>query len=395
MVFKNTRKEYIIIFIILVTEILGFSLILPFLPFYAQELGATPLQIGLILATFSLFQFISAPIMGKLSDSYGRIPLLIFSQLSTLLSFIILGFAGSLWMIYFSRIVDGLLGSNFTIAQAYLSDISSKKDRSKAFGISGAAFGFAFLIGPAVGGYLAQFNYSLPSFIAAGLSLLTIFMTFFFLPETIKNKKPKKIKITKLFDIEPFIKYFSQQKVSLKLWQVSSFFTSHVIWVSVFALYADKQLNIGTKEVGFILAYAGLMSIILRGVLLGKIIDFFGEKKLKFAGYLSVIIGLLLAVFIKNFWLFFAVMTLFSFGFGILRPLLLGSISREISENEQGSIIGLTSSLGSLTQIFGPLIGGLLINYFFPGSVAIVAGAVMIIGLILFLVEIKSSKAKI
>jgi len=395
MFFKNSKKEYLIIFAILVTEIMGFSLILPFLPFYATDLGASPLQIGLILALFSLFQFISAPIMGKLSDTYGRRPLLIFSQLSTFLSFIILGFADTLWMIYLSRIVDGLLGSNFTIAQAYLSDISSKKDRSKAFGISGAAFGFAFLIGPAIGGYLAQFNYSLPSFIAAALSLITIITTFFFLPETIKNKKTKKIKITELFDTKPFTKYFSQQKISLKLWQFSSFFMSHVIWVSVFALYADRQLNIGTKEVGFILAYAGLMSIILRGVLLEKIIDFFGEKKLKFAGYLSVIIGLLLAVFIKNFWLFFIVMTLFSFGFGILRPLLLGSISREVSENEQGAIMGLTSSLGSLTQIFGPLIGGFLINYFFPGSVAIAAGAVMIIGLILFLIEIKSSRAKI
>ena len=395
MFFKNSKKEYLIIFAILVTEIMGFSLILPFLPFYATDLGASPLQIGLILALFSLFQFISAPIMGKLSDTYGRRPLLIFSQLSTFISFIILGFAGTLWMIYLSRIVDGLLGSNFTIAQAYLSDISSKKDRSKAFGISGAAFGFAFLIGPAVGGYLAQFNYSLPSFMAAGLSLITIITTFFFLPETIKNKKPKKIKIAELFDTKPFTKYFSQQKISLKLWQFSSFFMSHVIWVSVFALYADRQLNIGTKEVGFILAYAGLMSIILRGVLLEKIIDFFGEKKLKFAGYLSVIIGLLLAVFIKNFWLYFGVMTLFSFGFGILRPLLLGSISREVSENEQGAIMGLTSSLGSLTQIFGPLIGGFLINYFFPGSVAIAAGAVMIIGLILFLIEIKSSRVKI
>ena len=191
-------KEYVIIFVIMVTEILGFSLILPFLPFYVEELGATPLIYGLILASFSLFQFISAPIMGRLSDHYGRKPMLIFSQLSTFISFIILGFANTIWLVFLSRIVDGMLGSNMTIAQAYISDISSKKDRSKAFGLAGVAFGIGFLIGPAIGGTLAKINYSIPSFIAAGISLLTIFTTFFFLPETVKRKKISSLILEKL-----------------------------------------------------------------------------------------------------------------------------------------------------------------------------------------------------
>src|SRR3989338_11650564 len=126
-------KEYSIIFVIMITEVLGFSLILPFMPFFAERFGASPLTIGLILTSYSLFQFISAPIMGKLSDHYGRKPMLILSQISTCIGYIILGLANSVWMIFLSRIVDGILGSNFTIAQAYLSDISTKKNRTKAF----------------------------------------------------------------------------------------------------------------------------------------------------------------------------------------------------------------------------------------------------------------------
>ena len=182
-------KEYVTIFVILVTEVLGFSLILPFLPFYAQQFGATPFIIGLIAASFSFFQFWSAPILGRLSDHYGRKPMLLISQFSTFLGFLILGYANSLWMIFLSRIVDGLFGANYTIAQAYLSDISSKKDRSKVFGLSGAAFGFGFLIGPGIGGWLSQFGFSVPSFMAAGVAFITLLIIAFVLPETIKRPK--------------------------------------------------------------------------------------------------------------------------------------------------------------------------------------------------------------
>lgn len=181
-------KELLIILVIQITEVLGFSLILPFLPFYAQDLGASPLIIALVLSSFSLFQFISAPILGRLSDIYGRRPLLIASQISTFISFLILAKSTSLTMIFLSRAVDGLLGSNFTIAQAYISDISTKKNRSKAFGISGIAFGIGFLIGPAIGGFLSKFGFSVPAFIASGISFLTILATFFFLPETVTKK---------------------------------------------------------------------------------------------------------------------------------------------------------------------------------------------------------------
>ncbi len=285
------KKEYFVIFLILVTEVLGFSLVLPFLPLYAQDLGASPLIVGLIFTSFSVFQLISAPILGRLSDIYGRRPLLVISQLSTFVGFMVLGFANTLALIFISRIIDGMFGSNFTVAQAYLSDISSKKDRSKAFGIAGAAFGVGFLIGPGIGGYLAQFDYSIPSFAAAGISLVTIAMTLFLLPETVKKKKDVKFDV-KIIDFSAMKRFLTDPKISPKLGTYFTFILSHMIFVSMMALFAERQIGLGPAEIGFLLMYVGLNAIIIRGILLPKLIDFCGEYRLQFIAVISLIIGL-------------------------------------------------------------------------------------------------------
>ena len=384
------KKEYITILIILITEVLGFSLILPFLPFYAQQFGASPLDIGLVLASFSFFQFLSAPILGKLSDKYGRKPLLIFSQLSTFTGFIILGFASSLKMIFLSRIVDGLFGSNFTIAQAYLSDISSQKDRSKAFGISGVAFGFGFLIGPGIGGFLSRFGYALPSFLAAGISLLTMLIIYFFLPETVERKKDIKIEL-EIFHINTFKKFFSDKNLSSKLWQFFAYISAFAIWVGSFALYAQRQLGFDSVDMGYVLTYIGFISIIIRGFFLSKIIDLFGERKLQRVGMISIILGMVGTVFVTHWSLFLIIITLFSFGSGVLRPVMLGNISRNVSSEQQGAILGTTNSLVSIAQIIGPLLGGFMINYFFPGSLGLLSAFVISIGLYLMIREEKNN----
>ncbi len=372
-------KEQITIFVILVTEVLGFSLILPFLPFYAQELGASPFTIGLILTSFSLCQLISAPIMGRLSDHYGRKPLLVISQLSTVAGFLILGFSKSLWMIFLSRIIDGLLGSNFTIAQSYLSDISSKENRSKAFGLSGAAFGFGFLIGPAIGGFLSQFGYSLPSFLAAGVSFVPIIITIFFLEETVKKGKEFKLS-WELFHLKDFKKFFQNKKLALDFYQFFAFVLTHSIYVSGFALFAERQLGFGSTNVGFVLTYIGLISILLRGVLLSKLIDYFGEHKLQYIGIISIMLAMLGVIFVEEVWMFMIVMTLFAFGNGISRPVLTGEISRKVSGKKQGAVLGVASSLASLSNIIGPFISGLIIEYFFPGCLGLIALIVLFFG---------------
>lgn len=380
------RKEFITIFIIQITEILGFSLILPFLPLFAQEFGASPIVIGLILTAFSLFQFVSAPIMGRLSDHYGRKPLLILSQFSTFISFLILGFANSLWMIFLSRIVDGLIGSNFTIAQAYLSDISTRKDRTKMFGYSGVAFGIGFLIGPGIGGFLSGISFSIPAFLAAAVSGVTILITLFALPETVKRKKDFKISL-KLFHLDDFRKYFKNRKTSPKLWHFFMYILAHVVWVSTFAIYAERQLGMGPEMIGYMLAIIGLIIIILRAGVLPKMIKNFGEERLRYVGIISIISAMVGSAFATNFETFIFIAVMSSFGHGILRPVLFSRISKSVSDKEQGSALGVANSLGSMAQIVGPLMGGFMMNYFFPGSLGLLAALILSIGLVMMLRE--------
>lgn len=384
------KKEYITIFIIQVTEVLGFSLILPFLPFLAQSYGATEITVGLIGTVFSIFQFFSAPYMGRLSDIYGRKPLLIISQISTFFSFIVLGFANTLPLIFLSRIIDGAFGSNFTIAQAYLADVSTKKDRSIAFGISGAAFGIGFFIGPAFGGFLSRFGYGVPSFFAAGMSLLTIFLTHFLLKETVQRDPNRKFRFrdVDLINKEAFKKYvFSKSNATLAIWTLFIYNFAHMLYVSNFALFTSKRFGIGPASIGYFLTYIGLTSIILRGFLLEKLIEMFDEERLQFMGFLSLIFGMLTAVFVENPWIFLIPITLFSFGSGILRPILSGTVSRSVSSKNQGVLFGVTGALGSVAQISAPIISGFLLQYFVPGSVPLVTTFVAAAGFLLLVIN--------
>ena len=257
------RKEFLTIFLIQITEVFGFSLILPFLPFYAQELGANPFQISLMLTVFSAFQFFMAPVMGKLSDRYGRKPLLLFSQFSTFLSFLMLAFANNIWMLFASRLVDGLFGSNFVIAQAYLSDVSDEDERTEAFGISGMAFGFGFMVGPAIGGFLARnVSYAMPACIAASMSLITMIMTVFILKETVKKKKNDKFKLSwEMFELNNFSRYFKVEALRELFIVFFLFLLTQVVLTSNMAMYADIKFGMNSQDMGFVLGGIGMVSV--------------------------------------------------------------------------------------------------------------------------------------
>jgi len=387
---KLSRAHFIVL-IIQITEVLGFSLILPFLPLYARDLGATPLIVGLIPASFSLLQLFSAPIMGRLSDTYGRKPLLILSQLSTLISFIVLGFAHSLWLIFLSRAIDGLLGSNFTIAQAYLSDTSTKKNRSQIFAISGVAFSVGFLIGPAIGGYLSRFNYSLASFLAATISLITIFLTVFFLKETVTVKKKFKFSFNQIVDTSAFSRYFANSTLRSKLLEFFSFVSTHAVWTGSMPLFANLKFGFGADLIGFGLAYVGFINIILRTVLFKFFISKFGENRMKIIGLFSILASFILLSLLNNPWLLLLVFTLFAFGGSFVRPVLTADISRSVSRQEQGTILGVSSSLQSIAQILGPILGGFLLTNFFPNSLGY--ASTLILSCAIFLV-FKNQKVK-
>jgi len=242
------------------------------------------------------------------------------------------------------------------------------------------AFGVGFLIGPAIGGFLTRFGYQIPAFLAAGISLVTIIITTLFLPETVKRKEIKDFRV-KIIDLEVIKKYLKDKHLKANLGQLFSYLLSHTIFVSGFALYARRQLGIGPDKVGFIFAYLGFLSIIFRGFLLSKMIDRWGEAKLEKLTTFSMLIGLVGMIFSKNIYTYIPVVTFLSFGTGTLRPLLIGKISKSVSNSEQGAILGVTNSLGSFSQIIAPLISGFILNVTFPGALGLIATLVMLLGI--------------
>ena len=337
-----------------------------------------------VVMSFSFFQFFTSPILGKLSDHFGRKPLLIITQISTCISFLILGYANTIWLLLLSRIVDGLFGSNLVIARAYLTDITTKKDRSKAFGLSNAAYAFGFMLGPGIGGFLANLtplSFRLPSLIAAGISFITILFTIFFIKETVKKKK--KIKIS--FNIFPFasiLKYLKNVNVSLLLIQLFLLSFGNSIAFETFALFANMHLGLSALVIGYILVYLSILAVLINGIFISKLINYLGEMKLKNISQFFFLIGLIIVAFSKNTFVLLLGLTIYMIG-GMTTTILMGEISRRISNKEQGEILGVQTSLRGITEIIGPLVGGFMLNYFIPNYLILVAAFFAFIGLLI------------
>jgi DHA1 family tetracycline resistance protein-like MFS transporter len=263
------------IFLIVFIDLLGFGLILPLLPFYAEKFGANELVVGLLIASYSAMQFIGAPILGRLSDRWGRRPVLLFSQVGTFAGFIMMGLANSLPILFLSRIIDGLSGANLSTAQAYISDVTEEKDRAKSLGIIGAAFGLGFILGPAIGAWLSQYGYGTVAFVAAGLSALTIILTYFMLPEPEHKGSAAK----RAFSIAALKQAVAHPLVGSLLAMTFTFSVSFAMFQTSFALFAKARLGFDTQSTGFVLAYVGVLSVIVQLAIVGRLVKKFGEKQ--------------------------------------------------------------------------------------------------------------------
>ncbi len=382
-------KEQLSLGLVLFTEVLGFTLIIPFLPYYAEQFGATPLTVGLIFASFSACQFLSAPIIGKLSDRFGRKPLLIISQLSTLTGFIILGLANSVWMIFLSRIIDGLFGSNMTLTRTYISDLKKGKERTKAYSRFGAIEGLGFFVGPAMGGLLAYISYSLPSLIAAGITLISLILTIKYLPETITSSSSQKVKIsiTDFFPLKQFISALKKDNLRRLLGEFFFYFLGYAVIITTLALFVKHQLGMGPEEVGFMLMLIGSLRFFYQLKSLPKLIDKHDERKLKMWGFVATITSMILFIFIINRLTFYPIMGLFALGIGLTRPIIISQVSDTAIKSERGEIMGVLDSLNSITQIIGPLIGGYLLTFFNPQLLGPVSAVIVLIGFLLAVSE--------
>ena len=302
----SPKRVLLPIFLIVVVDILGMTMILPLLPFYAEHYGASPQMVGLLVATYALCQLFAGPMLGKLSDRYGRRPLLIVSQIGTFAGFLILGWAPSLAWIFLSRVIDGVTAGNLSLAQAYISDVTEPENRAKSFGVIGIAFGIGFMIGPALSGFLAQYDYSYPAWAAAALSMSSVLCTYFLLPEARPHADEDSGpggKRLGLLDWGAYAKYFRSPELAPVLVQFFCFCSMFSIFASGFALLAERSFFVdgrafGPKEVGYLYAYSGLLGVIIQGGLLGRMVKAVGESVLARAGFVSAAAGLVALAFV-------------------------------------------------------------------------------------------------
>ena len=366
------------IFLIVLVDVLGLTIILPLLPFYAESMGATPRVVGLLVSAYAICQLIAGPPLGHLSDRVGRRPVLLVSQVGTCIGFLILGFAHTLWVVFLARIIDGLTAGNLTVAQAYIADVTEPENRAKSFGIIGIAFGMGFLLGPGISGYLAQFDNTYPIFAAAALSFTSIMCTYFLLPSVVPHPHPELEGGMSRWG--SMVDSFKDAQLGPLLWQFFAFTFAFSTFFSGFALFAERRfthngLPFGTKEVGYLFAFSGFIGVIIQGGGMGRLVKMFGESRLIQAGFATMALSFALMAGVHGIPLLLVAIALLTFGSAILRPSLTSLITMRASRHRQGMVIGLMQSLMAIAQIVAPVIAGFLIQAQFLAMWAI-AGSV-------------------
>lgn len=372
------RRALITIFLIVFIDLLGFGLVLPLLPFVAETYQANAFQIGLLVATYSLFQFISSPILGHLSDLYGRKKLLIISQLGSVLGYILLGLAQSLPLLFISRVIDGITGGNISIAQAYIADVTSPKDRARGMGVIGAAFGLGFAIGPALGSLLYRWGgFSLPAFFAAAVGLFTALLTGTILKETV-NVKARAVSPPSRLTWSALKTAALAHPLGLI---IATFFLLSFAFSAmqgIFALWAEHTLGWGPGQVGFIFTYIGIGAIINKLIFLPRVVKRFGEKSVFIYSVMLLGLGLCLIPFSRHLSLLLLANTLLIIGNGLANSTSQSLASENVAPEAYGGTLGILQSGSSLGRILGPVVGGYIFSLFSPNLPFFLAGGMVI-----------------
>ncbi len=357
------------------TDILGFFIILPFIPTFMKIYDVSPLMIGLLMATNALFTFLSAPIWGKASDRVGRKPLLIICQGGTIMAFLILAFSNSLELLFISRIVDGIFGGNFTLVKSIISDEVPPQDRGLQMTNVGVVVILAGLIGPGVGGLLSVYGIMGPGLAAAGMSTITLIITIFYLKESWpKSKRLKKLDINK---VKIKLRKNKTAMYMLTLWGFHTL--TFMMFLITIALIMVMVLNLNAFEIGILLTIAGIFRAIIRFTLFKRLLKFLGEKNMLKLGLAFFVLTFIFIGFVENVVGFVILILFFSFGASCARGPLISKVTLSVTPREMGKINGVTSALDSLAAIVGPLIAGFLIGLYGPWWLALFMAIVAVV----------------
>jgi len=358
----NNKRLFSIILVVFI-DLLGFSLILPLLPYYAETFKASQTVTGILIASYALMQLIGAPILGRLSDRFGRRPVLLVSVFGTFLGFLLLGFANALWMLFASRSLGGLTGGNLSVAQAYISDVTDEKSRSKGLGMIGAAFGLGFIIGPVTGGLLSQWGYAVPALTAAAISFINLILIYVWLPESLTEEKRSQMTEKRpAVTLQALLVAFQRPFTGSILITRFFFGLAFAIFQTIFSLYALAKFNLTARDTGFVLTYVGVLSVIVQGFLVGRLTSRYREDLLITVSVALMSLSLLGWAFAPSvFWLY-VIMTPTALSGGLLNTLLSSTLTKAVAPQEIGGILGLSAAVESSTRIIAPILGGVLLQ---------------------------------
>ena len=357
----SSHSARLILFLTVFLDLLGFGIVIPFLPMFALKLGISAFGIGAILAIYSAMQFLCAPVLGRLSDRIGRRPIIMLGLIGSSAGYLIYGFAGSFVGLFISRLVHGACAATVSTAQAYVADTTSEENRARGMGMIGAAFGLGFVLGPAMGGLLGYSSLRVPVFFASALTFANFVFAALRLPESHHPEPGAAISFSKL--AAPLVN-LPRQLVGhhlSRLFTIAFLVTFAIAaFETTFALMVPAVYGYGAFGIGAMLAFAGLMQALAQGYLLGKMVTRMGEVRVLMLGLAAFIVGLApLAEMPSGGFVFLALLFL-SIGYGFASPAVASIISKRSERHQQGEVLGVNQSALSLARILGPLAGGLV-----------------------------------
>lgn len=367
-----------LIFLVVFIDLLGFGILIPIIPTFAVKvLQMNESSVGIVVAVYSLTQFLFNPLFGSLSDRFGRRKIILITLLLNAAGYILFSFTHTFIMLMAARIISGIGGSSIGVAQAYIADVTTPQERAKGMGLIGVAFGLGFVFGPMLGGIFSKFGYEVTGFASAAFSVLAFVLSFFYLPESLKKpgEDEAPLRKRKLIDFHAFIEVF-RKKASFFVITLTFFLTFSVANIyGTFAILGSGHFGFTDFDNGMLFGIMGVVSAFMQGFMMGKLTTRFTKLQLLITGFSSLAVGLALIPYGHSFTIMALILGLMSVGTGSLQPILLSLISQVSSEADQGMVLGLNQSMSSFARVLGPLWGGFAFQYlgyqipFFTGAV--------------------------
>jgi DHA1 family tetracycline resistance protein-like MFS transporter len=353
------NRPLLVIFLTIFVNLVGFGIIIPLLPFYAESFGASPLAIGLLFAVFSVAQLLAAPVLGDASDRYGRRPVLLASLAGTVLSFVLLALADSLTLLFVARIIDGLSGGNISTARAYVADVTEPRQRARAYGIIGVAFGLGFVLGPGISAVLSPVSYTAPIWAAAAITLVAMILAWVWLPETVHRVPagtPAPYRALAAMMGRPGLR--RMLAIDFGYWAAFAMFQT------TFALFAARRFGFDAPQTGYFFAAFAVLGAVVQGTLIRPVVNRLGDKGTLIVGLALAVTGLLAVTATRTVPLFALALVPLALGIGFGHPTVSSLVSRAARADEQGRVQGAASVVESLGRTIGPVWGTAVLQRF-------------------------------